>query len=185
MKVYIVDNGGQWTHREWRVLRDLADARMVRNDTPPEDISDADALVLSGGAPGSVSGGMGRNSEYLEMGIPVLGICAGMQFTAVHFGGAVGPGEDPEYGSVTLKITDGKDLFRDIPDGIEVWASHNDEVKSLPEGFEILAYSERCGCEAMRCSNRPIFGVQFHPEADDTQYGCEIFQNFLDIASKY
>ncbi|MDN5357158.1 MAG: GMP synthase subunit A [Candidatus Methanomethylophilaceae archaeon] len=187
MKVYIIDNGGQWTHREWRVLRDMADARIVRNDTPPGDLADADALVLSGGAPSVASdaGRMGRNSDYLEMDVPIFGICAGMQFLSEHFGGTLGPGDDPEYGAVELTITSHDDIFKGMPDAIEVWASHNDEVKTVPDGFDVTASSVRCKAEAVRCRDRPIFGVQFHPEVENTQYGPEMFRNFLEIASRH
>ncbi|MDR3074563.1 MAG: GMP synthase subunit A [Candidatus Methanoplasma sp.] len=188
MKVYVVDNGGQWTHREWRVLKYLGvDTRIVPNTTPFDDISDVDALVLSGGAPSVASdtGRMGNNGEYLDKAeFPILGICAGMQFMSEHFGGKLGPGNIPEFGKVELKILSHGDLFRGLPSEFNVWASHNDEVKEIPPGFEITAESQTCRVEAIRSLTRPLFGVQFHPEVENTENGPEIFRNFLDIVSE-
>ena len=187
MKVYVIDNGGQWTHREWRVLRDLgANTRIVPNTTPFDDISDADAIVLSGGAPSVATDAarMGNNGEYLDRAeCPILGICAGMQFLSEHFGGALGPSVVPEFGKVELKVLLKEDIFRGLPSEFNVWASHNDEVKVVPEGFEVTAMSPTCPVEAVRCLTRPIYGVQFHPEVENTENGQRIFQNFLDIIS--
>ncbi|AIZ57068.1 GMP synthase [glutamine-hydrolyzing] subunit A [Candidatus Methanoplasma termitum] len=189
MKIYVIDNGGQWTHREWRVLRDLkVDTKIVPNTTPFEEIGDADAIVLSGGAPSVATDAslMGNNGEYLDKArFPILGICAGMQFLSEHFGGELGPGEIPEFGKVELKVLAHEDLFRDLPSEFNVWASHNDEVKVMPKGFEITAFSTSCKVEAVRSTTRPIYGVQFHPEVEHTENGPKIFRNFLDIVSEY
>ena len=161
MKVYVVDNGGQWTHREWRVLRYLkVETKIIPNS-------------------------MGNNGEYLDKAdFPIFGICAGMQFLCEHFGGTLGPGATPEFGGVGLKVSSHDDLFRGLPDEFQVWASHNDEVKTIPPGFEVTASSETCLHEAVRCIDRPIYGVQFHPEVENTEHGPEIFQNFLDIVAE-
>ncbi len=189
MKVYVVDNGGQWTHREWRVLKYLkVDTKIVPNTTPFDEISDADAIVLSGGAPSVASDAdkMGNNGEYLDKAdFPILGICAGMQFLSEHFGGKLGPSVTPEFGRVELKVSSHDDLFKDLPSEFNVWASHNDEVKIVPKDFEVTAFSPTCPVEAVRSLKRPIFGVQFHPEVENTEYGPQLFQNFLDIVSEY
>lgn len=189
MKVYVIDNGGQWTHREWRVLKYLkVDTKIVSNRTPFEEISDADGLVLSGGSPSVAAdvSAMGNNGEYLDRAdIPIMGICAGMQFICTHFGGAIGPGTVPEFGKVYLEISDHEDLFKDIPDMISVWASHNDEVKTIPKDFQITARSADCPVEAVRSLKRPVFGVQFHPEVEHTEHGSQIFENFLHIVKEW
>ena len=183
MKVYIVDNGGQWTHREWRVLNYLdVETKIVPNTTPFEELKDLDGLVLSGGSPSVASDkdAMGNNGEYLDKAeFPIFGICAGMQFTCEWFGGKLGPAENPEFSKVDLKISNHDDIFKDIPSEITVWASHNDEVKKVPNNFEIIASSPTCPVEAVRCKDRPIYAVQFHPEVEHTEYGAEMFQNFL------
>lgn len=189
MKVYVVDNGGQWTHREWRVLKYLdVETKIVPNTTPFEDLKDLDGLVLSGGSPSVATdkNAMGNNGEYLDKAeYPIFGICAGMQFTCDHFGGELGPAGSAEFSHVDLKITDHSDIFRNIPSEITVWASHNDEVKVVPEGFEIIATSPSCPVEAVRSKTRPIYAVQFHPEVEHTQFGSEMFQNFLDIIQEW
>jgi len=185
MRVYVVDNGGQWTHREWRVLRYLrVDTKIVPNDTPSEDLRDLDGLVLSGGAPrvGIDPTKMGRNGEYLEkLDYPILGICAGHQFMAQHFGGRAAAAKVPEFGKALLTVQEPDELFMGLPKTFEVWESHNDEVSALPKGFIGLASSPNCRIQAMRSLDRPLFGLQFHPEVEHTQFGKEIFQNFLKV----
>ena len=189
MKVYIVDNGGQWTHREWRVLKYLdVETKIVPNTTPFEELKDLDGLILSGGSPNVASDkdAMGNNGEYLDKAeFPIFGICAGMQFTCEWFGGQLGPADNPEFSKVDLKISNNDDLFKGIPSEITVWASHNDEVKKIPDNFEIIASSPTCKVEAVRCKDRPIYAVQFHPEVEHTEYGAEMFQNFLDIITEW
>jgi GMP synthase (glutamine-hydrolysing) len=187
MRVYVVDNGGQWTHREWRVLRDLnTDAKIIPNTTPVSEI-DADALVLSGGAPriGSEAIKLGNSASFLdELDIPILGICVGCQFIAMHFGGEVGPAELPEYGKTQLTVLEEDDLFRGLPKSFEVWESHNDEVKSLPEGFTNLASSDNCPIQAFKYNKKDFYAVQFHPEVEHTQHGYEIIKNFLGLRDR-
>src|SRR2546422_676067 len=102
MRVYVVDNGGQWTHREWRVLKYLGvETKIVPNTTPVGELKGVDGLVLSGGAPrvGVDASAMGRNGEYIDRaGVPVLGICAGHQYMALHLGGDAKPSKVPEFG---------------------------------------------------------------------------------------
>ena len=183
MKVYVVDNGGQWTHREWRVLKYLGvETKMIPNTTPLSEL-DVDGLVLSGGAPriGLSSEKMGNNKQYLEEAeFPMLGICAGHQFMALVFGGEPAPSEVPEFGKAELFVDDHNSIFRGLPDKFNVWESHNDEVVKLPKDFKILAHSKDCKIQAMRHTSRPLFGLQFHPEVDNTDHGEEMFKNFLE-----
>ncbi|MEM2979440.1 MAG: GMP synthase subunit A [Methanomassiliicoccales archaeon] len=185
MKVYVIDNGGQWTHREWRVLRYLGvDSIIVPNTTPFEKLGNADALVLSGGAPRVAldADRMGRNGEYLEMAdFPILGICAGMQYMCMKFGGRTEPARVPEFGKTIIYVDDADDLFTGLPNRFTVWESHNDEVTAVPDSFEVLAHSDNCPVEAIRMKKKPIYGLQFHPEVEHTEYGMEIFRNFLRI----
>ncbi|HEY7588878.1 MAG TPA: GMP synthase subunit A [Thermoplasmata archaeon] len=187
MRVFVVDNGGQWTHREWRVLKYLgAETKIIPNDTPVSELKghDLDGLVLSGGAPrvGVDPGKMGKNGEYLDaFEAPILGICAGHQFMAKHFGGDAAPADTPEFGKAILTVQDPDVLFVDLPATFEVWESHNDEVSALPENFVGLASSPNCRVQAMRHRERPLFGLQFHPEVEHTQHGYDIFRNFLKV----
>ena len=189
MRVYVVDNGGQWTHREWRVLKYLGvDAKIVPNATPFEELGDLDGLVLSGGAPrvGLDAQAMGRNGEYLDRAdFPILGICAGHQFMALHLGGDAKPAKTPEFGKAQLVVDEEDDLFRGLPRQLEVWESHNDEVARLPAGFAILAHNDVCPVQAMKSTTRPLYGVQFHPEVEHTQHGSEMFRNFLAVCEAW
>ena len=179
MKVVIVDNGGQWTHREWRVLKEIGvEAEIIPNNTPVEKV-ECDAMVLSGGK-GSVSDVLGGCVDYLEkLSIPILGICMGLHIMAVHFGGEVGKGKIGEFGKTEIELDERNELFKELPEKFFVWESHNEEVKKAPENFKILAHSKNCKVEAMRYKN--MYGIQFHPEVRETEYGKQIFKNFLGV----
>ena len=187
MKVPVLDNGGQWTHREWRVLRDLgAETRIVPNTTPLSEL-DADGIVLSGGALSleGTDAPLGRVGEWIDdVTVPVLAICVGHQFLGRYFGGRVARGA-PEFGSVDLTVDRPDDrLFAGLPAHLRVWASHNDQVVDAPPGWSVLAHSAACQVEAMSCPDRPIWGVQFHPEVEHTEGGREIFRHFLDACRR-
>ena len=187
MRIFVVDNGGQWTHREWRVLRDLgADTKIIPNTTPLETIASerVDGLVLSGGAArinwDAVK--LGKIGEYLDKGnFPILGICLGHQFMALHFKGSVGPAETPEFGKTQIEVCKPSPLLKGLPAKFTAWESHNDEITGLPEGFDVLASSRNCKIQAISHRKRPIFGLQFHPEVEDTEFGEDIFRNFMEI----
>lgn len=184
MKIDVIDNGGQWTHREWRVLKYLdLGSEIVPNDTPTEEI-DADGIVLSGGAPriDDKDLKLGNVSEYLEnLDIPILGICVGAQFIARYFGGEAGSAESPEYGKTTVKVTDEDDLFRGLPEEFTAWESHNDEIKDLGDHLIMLATSDNCPVQAFKHKEKRIYGLQFHPEVEHTENGVDIFKNFVSV----
>ena len=184
-RVYVVDNGGQWTHRIWRVLREIGcETKIIQNTTPVAQV-DADALILSGGAPRIAweSPKLGSCIDYLkEFDGPILGICVGLQLMAVHCGGRAGPSEVPEYGLARIRVVKEDDLFRGLPKELLVWESHNDEVKEVKD-FEVLAVSDNCAIQAMRHVKKPFYGVQFHPEVNNTEHGEEILKNFVAVTS--
>ena len=181
-KIVVVDNHGQFTHLEHRALRDLGvEAELIDNDTPPEEV-DADGIVLSGGPD---MDRIGHSPAYLEGDRPVLGICLGMQIMAEELGGRVGGGEYGGYADVTVEIEDDEDpLVGSLSPETRVWASHADEVKEVPDGFERTATSDVCGVEAMSDTDRDLYGVQWHPEVAHTEAGDEIFENFVSICAK-
>ena len=176
-RIAVVDNHGQFTHLERRALRDLGvDTVLVDNDTPPEEL-DADGLVLSGGPD---MDRIGRCPEYLDLEVPVLGICLGMQLVAAELGGRVDEGDYGGYADVTVRIDDDADpLVGSLAPETRVWASHADEVKELPKGFVRTATSDVCDIEAMSDTDRDLYGVQWHPEVAHTAEGDEVFENFL------
>jgi GMP synthase (glutamine-hydrolysing) len=184
VKIYVVDNGGQWTHREWRTLKYLdVDTKIIPNNTSFKVLKDekTDGLVLSGGAPRiGLKNELGNCAEYLEKAdFPIMGICAGHQFMARFFGGEAKPSKIPEFGKIELTVIEKNDLFEDVPEKSVVWESHNDEVTKLPKDFINLAESENCKIQAMKHKNKPFYGLQFHPEVDNTEYGEQIFKNFV------
>jgi GMP synthase (glutamine-hydrolysing) len=178
-RIVVIDNHGQFTHLEHRTLRDMGvDTEVLENDTPPEEV-DADGLVLSGGPDIARAGNCG---EYLDLGVPVLGICLGMQVIAAELGGEVAGGEYGGYADVTVEITEEDDpLVGSLAPETRVWASHADEVKAVPEGFTRTARSEVCDVEAMSDVDRELYGVQWHPEVAHTERGEEVFENFRAI----
>jgi GMP synthase (glutamine-hydrolysing) len=187
MRVDVVDNGGQWTHREWRVLRYLdVETNIIPNTTPFEDI-EVDGLVLSGGAPriGTEAIKLGNTAEYLDKAdFPILGICVGFQFIAIHFGGAADVAEAPEYGSVEITVDEPDDLLAGVRSPFRAWESHNDEIKKLGNDFINLAHSENCKFQAFKYLKKPFYGVQFHPEVEHTEFGYDIFKNFLKVCGE-
>ena len=182
--IAVVDNGGQWTHREYRVLNYLGcRAEIVSNVTPIEELERFKALVLSGGAPRieTESEALGLTSEYIDSEKwPILGICVGHQYMANHFGGKAGPAEIPEFGSSLLTLIDEGWILAGFPKEFNVWESHNDEVHIMPDGFFITASSTSCKVQSMENDDATRFGLQYHPEVNDSEYGAEIMGNFVE-----
>ena len=178
-RIVVIDNHGQFTHLEHRALRDLGvDTELIDNDVDPSEV-EADGIVLSGGPD---MDRIGRSPEYLDQDVPVLGICLGMQLIATELGGTVGSGEYGGYADVTVEILDEADpLIGSLAPDTRVWASHADEVKTLPAGFTHTGTSDVCGIEAMSDTDRDLYGVQWHPEVIHTEQGEEVFQNFVSI----
>ncbi len=181
MNVVIVDNGGQFTHLEGRALRDVGvDHEIVDNTADPDAVVErADALVLSGGP--SIED-VGRTPDYLDCELPILGICLGHQIIARQMGGEVEAGDHGGYADVEIQVEEDDGLFEGLPESFNAWASHADEVVELPDGFVATARSEVCEVEAMQHRDRPIYGVQFHPEVSQTEHGLDILENYVDLA---
>ena len=175
--IYVVNNFGQFNHLILRMLRDLdIEARMVPNTTPPDEVAAGCRGLVLGGGPSIAR--TGRCAEYLEQDIPVLGICLGLHVIARRFGGMVAPGKLGGYGAVEVGIRDHDRILQGYPDRVVVWASHQDEVVTLPAGFEVLASSGICPVEAIAHRDRPLFGVQWHPEVSHSFEGRRVYENF-------
>lgn len=190
VKVAVIDNGGQYTHRIMRTFQDLneeafpVEAVIIPNTTPVEEI-EADALAFSGsGTRVGIEGvdPLGNCGIYLDhFNSPILGMCAGHQLIAKHFGGDAKPAQTPEYGICELIIDDHDELFKGLPDAFTVWNTHNDEVSAISDQLKVLAHSKDCAYQAIRHVSKPIFGLQFHPEVQHTEHGSEIFKNFVEL----
>ena len=181
--VVVVDFGSQYSHLIARRIREL---KVYSEIVPASATWDTVAklnpkgVVLSGG-PASVyePGAPQVPSWVLERGLPVLGICYGMQALAHHLGGKVTPGLKQEYGSATLhQNPPGGPLFQGLPPSFQVWMSHGDRVDFLPPDSTTLAFTENSPVAAMGVGDR-IFGLQFHPEVNHTPLGTAILENFL------
>ncbi len=187
MRIVVLDNGGQWTHREWRVLRDLdVESAILPNTTPAAELK-ADGVVLSGGAL-SLEGTdtpLGRVSEWIDtIDVPVLGICVGHQFLGRHFGGRVVRGT-PEFGAADITVDRPEHpIFTGLPTHFKAWSNHNDSVVTPPPGWSVLAHSPSCPVQAMAHPTRTIWGIQFHPEVEHTEGGREIFRHFAEACRR-
>ncbi|RLI87560.1 MAG: GMP synthase subunit A [Archaeoglobales archaeon] len=183
VKVYVVYNYGQYNHLIHRTLRDLGiESKLVENTTPVEKLTDADGIVLGGGPSLDRTG----NCEIYvkELDVPILGVCLGHQLLAKIFGGEVGKGEVGGYAEVIVRIVEDDEIFEGLPRELRVWASHSDEVKKLPENFKLLAESDICKIEAMKHVEKPIYGVQWHPEVYHTERGVDFYRNFIKICKR-
>ena len=173
----MVNNYGQFNHLIHRALRDLdIDVMLIPNTTPKEEVAAAYRGIILGGGPAIERAGV--CAEYLDLGLPVLGICLGLHIIASKFGGGVHPGKSGGYGSVEVTIRDHDDILAGYPEKIPVWASHADEVCRVPGGFTLLASSSICGIEAVACPEKRVYGLQWHPEVSHTVDGKRVYENF-------
>lgn len=186
LTILVINNYGQFCHLIHRTIRDLdVDTSIVSNTTMVEDIisEQPDGLILSGGP---TIERMGICPMYLEkIDVPILGICLGHQIIAKTFGGEIGCGKHGGYADIEIEVTDEDDILKGIGPELSVWASHADEVTVMPEGFIQLARSGICEIEAMRHPEKPIYGVQWHPEVAHTEKGEELFMNFFTVCRRY
>ena len=180
--IFILDFGSQYTQLIARRLRELSVyAEILPFDTTATDLRERmpAGLILSGG-PSSVSdpGAPKCESDVFEIGVPVLGICYGMQLMTAALGGSVGRAREREFGHATLKMRGDGALFDMVPRKLRVWASHGDFVESAPPGFTVKATSTNAPVAAMEDSDRNLYALLFHPEVAHTEYGLDILRNF-------
>lgn len=183
-RVLILDFGSQYTQLIARRIRESHVYCEIHPFNLPIDRIRAfrpKGIVLSGG-PAGVHDPYAPFSDpnLYDLGVPLLGICYGMQLMARQLGGAVEGADRREYGHALIEIEQPTDLFRDIePEGVRVWMSHGDQVVELPPGFRVLARSPNSPIAAMADSAKQLYGVQFHPEVAHTPCGKTILENFL------
>jgi GMP synthase (glutamine-hydrolysing) len=179
----VLDFGSQYAQLIARRIRECGVyCEILPHDTPRRELEDMTpgAVVLSGG-PSSVLNGEHpkMDASILEMGVPVLGICYGLQLLASELGGELGRGSAREYGPASIEVPRSSALFDGLGSTVSVWMSHGDHVVRPPEGFEILARTSSCPVAAMGSPEKRIYGVQFHPEVVHTPRGKKILENFL------
>jgi len=182
-KILILDFGSQVTQLIARRVREQS----VYCEIHPYNMSVSRireyrprGIILSGG-PSSVYDADAPHSDLAVygLGVPVLGICYGMQLMTHQLGGRVEHSDKREYGRAVMALDDAQDLFSGFGDKAEVWMSHGDRIEAMPDGFERIAHTGHCPVAAMRDANRRFYGVQFHPEVVHTPRGEEMLGNFL------
>jgi len=181
--VLVFDFGAQYGHLIARRIRECnVFCEVVGHDTPAETVRSMSpkALVFTGG-PSSVYAPDAPQCDpaLFDLGIPVLGICYGMQLMAFQLGGQVSPSERKEFGRTEIHVQSDDPLFEGLDRELVGWMSHGDHVLEVPEGFEATACTQTTSVAAMRDPERRLHGVQFHPEVVHTPWGTDVLRNFL------
>ena len=183
-KILVLDFGGQYNQLIARRVREnnvYAEIKPYNKITVDEIKNEGYKGIIFTGGPNSVYDEKSPHYDkrILDAGIPVLGICYGVQLIAFMAGGAVaGSEESSEYGKTSVNTKDSV-LFKGIPSEFVCWMSHKDHISSVPDGFEIIAGTAKCPVAAMCDKKRDLYGVQFHPEVTHTDHGRQIFRNFV------
>ena len=181
--VVILDFGSQYAQLIARRVRENGVySVLARPDVTAEELRDLRprGLIFSGG-PASVyeEGAPRPHREVLELGVPILGICYGMHVASLMLGADIRRATSREYGRARLTVTEPDALLRGVPAETPVWMSHGDQIDGLGGDFVALGSTPTCPAAAVRHRDRPLYGVQFHPEVTHTPHGTEVFVNFL------
>jgi GMP synthase (glutamine-hydrolysing) len=181
--IVIIDFGSQYAQLIARRVRENGVYSILAHpDVSADEIKKLNpkGLIFTGGPSSVYEEGAPRcRPELLEMGLPILGICYGMQLACEMMGADIQPGEAREYGRTALTISNANHLLKSVPTQTSVWMSHGDQVDSLGDDFVSLAATPTCPIAAVKHKTRAFYGVQFHPEVTHTPHGGEIFVNFL------
>ncbi len=181
--IVILDFGSQYSELIARRIRETqVYSEVLSYRTTAEQLQQLTpkGIILSGG-PSSVydPGAPQCDPQIWQLGIPILGVCYGMQLMVQQLGGKVEKAERAEYGKAALHIDDPTDLLTNVEDGSTMWMSHGDSVTQLPDGFQILAHTDNTDCAAIAHHNSKLYGVQFHPEVVHSIGGLALIRNFV------
>ncbi|MDD5457767.1 MAG: glutamine-hydrolyzing GMP synthase [Phycisphaerae bacterium] len=181
--IVIIDFGSQYGQLIARRVRELnVYSRICQPSITAKELKEmgVKGIILSGGPASVYAPGAPRCDEAIfELGVPILGICYGMQLGCQILGAEIIAAQKREYGRAQLEILDKKDLFNEMPEKTTVWASHGDHVEKLGAGFEQIAATANCPNAAVRNIKKKFYGVQFHPEVAHTPKGEVVLRNFL------
>ncbi len=182
-RILVLDFGSQTAQLIARRVRDQnVFCQLTRHDLSAERIRELNpqGLILSGG-PASVyaNGAPQPDPAIFDLGIPILGICYGMQLVCRALGSRVNPGDSREFGNTSCQADVGDALFDGIPSDFTVWMSHGDQVDGLSEHFTAIAQTGDCPAAAVKHHTKPIYGLQFHPEVTHTEHGGRLLSNFV------
>ena len=181
--IVILDFGSQYSELIARRIRETqVYSEVISYRTTAEQLRQINpkGIILSGG-PNSVYSDYAPHCdpEIWQLGIPVLGVCYGMQLMVNQLGGEVLKAERGEYGKASLYIDDPTDLLTNVEEATTMWMSHGDSVKTMPPGFELLAHTDNTPCAAIADHQKKLYGVQFHPEVVHSQGGLALIRNFV------
>jgi GMP synthase (glutamine-hydrolysing) len=181
--VVVLDYGSQFSMLITRRIREAkVYSELIPWDTPPERLShlNVKAFVLSGGPASVYEDGAPTLPDYvIQSGLPILGICYGMQLLTHALGGRVAPATSREYGHAVLEVTEASSpLFHDLPSSLPVWMSHGDRIEELPPGFHPIAQSVNAPIASM-ANDRGYLGILFHPEVVHTPQGDQLIRNYV------
>ncbi len=185
--ILVLDFGGQYCHLIGRRVREhRVYSEIVRPDISPKEIEalrgkfNIKGMILSGGPDSVYEKDAPRcNPAILDMNLPILGLCYGHQLIAQIIGGKVEPAVRKEFGKATVLIDRPVGVLNSLGKKEQVWMSHGDTVLKLPNNYEVLAHSENTPIAAFRSKNKPIYGLQWHPEVIHTEHGTQMLRNFL------
>lgn len=182
-RILVLNFGSQYAQLIARRVREQhVYCEIVRHDISVEQIRQHApmGLILSGG-PSSVYDGAAPQCDpgLFDLELPILGICYGMQLACQMLGGRVHSSTTREYGPARCQVTDQSDLFDGLPEELDVWMSHGDQVTAVSEDFVALASTNTCPIAAIKHNRRPVYGLQFHPEVTHTPLGGLLLRNFL------
>ena len=179
----VLDFGSQYAQLIARRVREAgAFSVLTRPDVSLEELKGMNpkGVILSGGPASVYDDGAPRCDERLfELGVPVLGICYGMQIACQLLGCEIKAASHREYGRAQLKVEDSSDLLASVPQQTTVWMSHGDQVSAVKDELAVLASTPTCPFAAVRHKTQPFYGVQFHPEVTHTPHGIDVLHNFL------
>ncbi len=181
-KIIVLDFGSQYSHLICRRIRSFS----VYAELVPYNISftklkkmNPKGIILSGSPSSIYTNNHPIPTKYIfKIGIPILGICYGHQLIVSNFGGIV-KNANKEYGSATLTIKNNSNLLDDVGENTKAWMSHGDEAVKIPDGFKIIASTNKSHAAAIENTTKFIYGIQFHPEVIHTENGIQILQNFV------
>jgi GMP synthase (glutamine-hydrolysing) len=180
--IVVLDFGGQYNQLIARRIRDLGVySELHSNKLTAEEIKamNPKGIIFSGGPNSAyVEGAPKCDPAIFDLGIPVLGICYGMQLMTQHFGGKVDAADHREYGKATIKVENQSKIFKGLPIEQSTWMSHGDLIMAPPEGFVVDAYNPSTPVAAMSNEARNFYGVQFHPEVRHSEFGNDMLKNF-------
>lgn len=179
--ILVINAGGQYCHLIARRVREAGVRSIIRDGSDNfEDLKGLRGIIISGGPNSVYEPDAPKITERIfNADLPILGLCYGHQFLAHALDGNVSPGKHREYGETVMTVVGHDTILSGLPREVKVWMSHSDEVTAAPKGFEVLAKTPTCEVAAMADLRRRIFGLQYHPEVNETEHGRQVIENFL------